>query len=264
MDPHKCERAATILAKNRLNGTRLRGLDKANRPADFDEAYAVQARQNEILSAKTVGAPSGYKIGCTTPVLQDYMNIHEPVFGEIFASTVYQGHADLNLGDFVELGIEAEIAVRLDDGLPLASIPYSAESVRNAVGAVMISIELVDSRYRDFRTLDTPTLAADNFFNAGAILGDPVEDWHNLNLAELEATVTLNNKELGRGHGSMILGQPLNALAWIANRLAERERLIKRGSFITLGSVVVTHWAQKGDCLSHHIPGLGSVSVSVT
>ena len=264
MDQHKCQRAAKILAKNRLNGTRLQRLDKANRPVDFDEAYALQARQNEILGAKTMSAPSGYKIGCTTPVLQHYMNIHEPVFGEIFSSTVYQGHADLNLDDFVELGIEAEIAVRVDDDLPLTGMPYSAESVRDAVGAVMISIELVDARYCDFRTLDTPTLAADNFFNAGAILGDPVEDWHNLNLAELEATVMLNNKELGRGHSSLILGQPLNALAWIANGLTERGRLIKQGSFITLGSVVVTHWAQKGDRLSHHIPGLGSVSVFVT
>ena len=263
MDKDKCERAATIIADNRLNGTRLDDLGDAIRPANLYEAYSVQARQNEILRAKRMGAVSGYKIGCTTPVLQEYMDIHEPIFGEIFASTVHQGHADLLLGDFVELGIEAEIAVQIDDDMPSAAVPYTAESVRDFIGAVMISIELVDARYQNFRRLETATLAADNFFNAGAILGDRVDNWHNLDLAALEATVILNKTVLGRGHGSLILGQPLNALAWLGNRLSEHERHIKAGSFVTLGSVVVTHWAKKGDQISHHIPGLGGVSVSV-
>jgi 2-keto-4-pentenoate hydratase len=258
------DRASAIIADNRLNRTKLDELDEATRPADLKDAYQVQAAHNKILSAQGMGALAGYKIGCTTPVLQDYMNIHEPIYGEIFASTFHHGHADLNLADFVELGIEAEIAVRLGGDLPIAGTLYNADTVRHAIGAVMISIELVDARYRDFRSLDTPTMAADNFFNAGAVLGEAVEDWYDLDLAALEATVALNGTELGRGQGSLILGHPLNALAWLANRLAERKRYLPAGAFVTLGSVVVTHWAEKGDRINHRIPGLGEVSVSVT
>ncbi|MBL24918.1 MAG: sulfate adenylyltransferase [Rhodospirillaceae bacterium] len=263
MTPEALEQAAAELAENRLAISKLVELPEEVRPADLDEAYDIQRRQNEILETKGLGRIAGYKIGCTTPVLREYMNIHEPIFGQIFAPTVHSTHADLALSDFVELGIEAEIAARVGTDLPGKDTAYTRDSVAESVEAIMISIELVDARYRNFREVDTPTLAADNFFNGGAILGDPVEDWRGLDLASLEATVTLNDSELGRGPGSLIMDHPLNALAWIANRLCEQNRMLRAGEFVTLGSVVVTHWVKSGDKIRHHIPELGTVSVAV-
>ena len=262
MTPEAIDRAATIVAENRLNRTRLDPLAAEIRPADLHDAYAVQERHNEILAARGLGALAGYKIGCTTPVMQEYMNIREPAFGGVFASTVRRNHADLARDDYVEPGVETEIAVSLAKDLPAAGAPYSRDSVRDAVGAAMISIEIVDARYFDYRKLDTPTMVADNFFNAAVVLGDPVEAWHDIDLAAAEATVQLNGTEYGRGHGSLIMGHPLEALAWLANRLCERDRYLKAGAFVTLGSVVPTHWAARGDRVDHAIPGLGSVSVA--
>ena len=127
----------------------------------------------------------------------------------------------------------------------------------------MISIELVDARYKNFEALDTPTLTADNFFNAGIVLGRPIADWHALDLASLEAIVTLNSKELGRGKSSLIMGHPLNALTWLANKLCEQGHMLRGGNIVTLGSMVKTHWVKPGDTLHHHMAGLGSVSVAV-
>lgn len=263
MIPDALDRAAAHIAENRLAGNRLDRLPEALRPKDLDEAYDLQIRHNEILTEKGLGDLAGYKIGCTTPVLREYMNIHEPILGAVFAPTVHHGHAGLALSDFVELGIEAEIAARLGADLPGTGAPHDRESVRDAIEAVMISIELVDARYRNFRELDTPTMAADNFFNAGAVLGPPVEDWHDIDLASVEASVTLNDAELGRGRGSLIMDHPFNALAWLANRLRDRGRMLRKGEFVTLGSVVVTHWAKPGDRIEHHIPELGTVSVAI-
>lgn len=261
MNSEAINRAATIIAENRLSRTRLDSIDETIRPMDLDDAYAVQERHNEILSERGMGKLVGYKIGCTTPVMQEYMNIHEPAFGEVFDSMVFRDHAELKRDDFVEPGVETEIAVTLAHDLPASDAPFTRESVREAVGAVMISIELVDARYRDYRELDTPTMAADNFFNAAVVLGTPVTDWQNFDLAGAEASIQLNGSELGRGSGSMIMGHPLEALAWLANRLSERDRHLKSGEFVTLGSVIPTHWVSTGDHIYHEIPGLGSVSI---
>lgn len=262
MEADAINQAATAIAENRLNGAKLDWLPEAYRPGDLNDAYAVQERHNEILGEHGLGELVGYKIGCTTPVMQEYMNIHEPAFGEVFSSTVHHNHADLAFSDYVNPGIEAEIAVSLASDIPAAGAPYDRDSVRDAVGAVMISFELVDARYRDYRDLDTPTMAADNFFNAAVILGDPVTDWQDIDLAAAEGTIRLNGELLGTGLGSLIMGHPLEALAWLANRLAERGRHLKAGEFVTLGSVIATHWVSQGDRIDHSIPGLGSVSVS--
>ncbi len=262
MEPTAIDKAATAIAENRLNRTRLDTLPAAFRPGDLHDAYAVQERHNEILAERGLGALVGYKIGCTTKVMQEYMNIHEPAFGEVFDSTVHRNHAEFSFADLVNPGVETEIAVSLAADMPADDGPYTRENVRDAVGAAMISIELVEARYRDYRELDTPTMAADNFFNAAVVLGEPVTDWQDIDLAAAEGTVLLNGELLGKGLGSLIMGHPLEALAWLANRLSERGRHLKAGEFVTLGSVIATQWVSQGDRIDHSIPGLGSVSVS--
>ena len=263
MKSDNINQAVAILEENRLANTALDKLNSGVRPLDMGAAYRIQNSLNDKLSRSQLGSRSGYKIGCTTPVLQRYLDIHEPIYGEIFSSTIFRDPAVLNLANYVELGIETEIAVRLDTDLPNNGDPYDFELIADAIDSVMISIELVDARYKNFEALDTPTLTADNFFNAGIVLGRPIADWHELDLASLEAVVTLNSKELGRGKSSLIMGHPLNALTWLANKLCEQGHMLRGGNIVTLGSMVKTHWVKPGDTLHHHMAGLGSVSVTV-
>ncbi len=264
MNATAIDKAATAIAENRLNRTKLDTLPTDHRPDDLHDAYSVQERHNVILGERGLGRPVGYKIGCTTPVMQEYMNIREPAFGEVFDTTVHRNHADLIFANLVNPGVETEIAVSLASDMPATGSPYTRDSVRDAVGAVMISIELVEARYRDYRELDTPTMAADNFFNAAVILGDPVTNWQDIDLAVAEGTILLNGELLGTGLGSLIMGHPFEALAWLANRLSERGRHLKAGEFVTLGSVIATQWVSQGDRIDHSIQGLGSVSISFT
>jgi 2-oxo-3-hexenedioate decarboxylase/2-keto-4-pentenoate hydratase len=71
----------------------------------------------------------------------------------------------------------------------------------------------------------------------------------------------VNGEEFGRGAGSLIMGHPLEALAWLANRLAERDRELKAGEFVTLGSVVPTKWVSQGDLIKVEMAGLGEVTM---
>lgn len=261
MDARAAIRAAEIIADNRLTQDRLEFLPAEIRPQDLDDAYTIQERLNEILVERGLGQPIGYKIGCTTPVMQEYMNIHEPSFGEVFAPTVHRNTATLRHADYSEPGVEAEIAALLGADLPAAQAPYDRDSVAAAVEACMASVELVDARYFDYRELDTPTMVADDFFNAACILADPVTDWRSLDLADVQGRMDVNGVEFGSGAGSLIMGHPLEALAWLANRLAERGRELKSGEFVTLGSVVPTKWVSQGDLIEVEMAGLGSVTV---
>ena len=124
----------------------------------------------------------------------------------------------------------------------------------------MAAIEVVDDRYRDYRSLDTPTLIADDFFNAGCVLGDPVESWRELDLARVGGRMTVNGDEVGTGRGGDILGHPLAALAWLANARAARGQGLAAGDFVLLGSVVQTRWVDAGDRVEVEVEGLGRAS----
>ena len=81
--------------------------------------------------------------------------------------------------------------------------------------------------------------------------------WRNLDLAGLRGRMTINGAEVGTGSGGDILGHPLEALPWLANTLAARDRYLKAGDFVLLGSVVETRWAANGDRIEVEIDGLG-------
>ena len=77
------EQAATLLAQNRLRGERLPGLPAACRPAGEGAAYAVQLALREQLIGAGSGDLAGYKIGATSRVMQDYLDIHNPCGGGV-------------------------------------------------------------------------------------------------------------------------------------------------------------------------------------
>ncbi len=160
--------------------------------------------------------------------------------------------------DFCRVGVECEIVVRLGGALSGAGAPHTRETVARAVSACMAGIEVVDDRYENFRALDVWTMAADDFFNAGCVLGAPVSELGGLDLGALPSRMTINGAEVGRGLGRDILGHPLEALAWYANLKAEMGQALPAGAFVMLGSVVETHWPAPGDEVEVMVEGLGT------
>jgi 2-oxo-3-hexenedioate decarboxylase/2-keto-4-pentenoate hydratase len=254
------ERAAALLAGARLAGSRIERLPADCRPPDEGAAYAVQDVLHRQLSAAGYGALAGHKIGCTTPVMQQFLNIANPCAGGVFARTVQHRHGTFRHADFLHVGVECEIAVRLAKPLPEARAPCDRHSAAAAVGACMAAIEVVDDRYQDYRSFDTPTLIADDFFNAGCVLDISIESWSELDLTSIAGRMRINGAEVGNGTGGDILGHPLEALAWLANALAARGRELKSGEFVLLGSVVQTQWVAAGDLVEVEIDGLGGAS----
>ncbi|HYL18105.1 MAG TPA: fumarylacetoacetate hydrolase family protein [Burkholderiales bacterium] len=252
-------RAAHIISEHRLSRQRLSALDPAVRPSDEAGGYAVQHQLHGILSGAGLGPVVGHKIGCTTRVMQEFLRISNPCAGGVFERQVYRSPATLRYADWVRPGVECEMVVRLGADLPALQAPFSRASVAHAVAAVMAGMEIVDDRYVDYKKLDTPTLIADDFFDAGCVLGAPVTDWRGLDLAALTGVTRINGVEVGRGRGSDVMGHPFEALAWLANSLAQRGRSLRANEFVFTGSVVETKWLNRGDRVVMTVDSLGSV-----
>ncbi len=253
----RVDRAAALLARHRLEGRPFAGFPEDTRPRDSGEAYDIQ-RALHVLLAKAHGEQAGWKIGCTTPTMQEYLGIHEPAAGHIRASSVQLGAGAVAHAALCRPGVECELAVRLDRDL---SPDVDREQAMAAVGSVMAAIEIVDDRYVDWRTLDAPTLTADDFFGAGCVLGRDHVAWRDVDLGRVSATMTVNGREIGAGVGADILGDPLAALVWLVNGPA-RATGLPSGSIVMLGSLVQTHWVEPGDVVTIENDPFGSVSVS--
>jgi 2-keto-4-pentenoate hydratase len=256
--------AASRLLDQRLSLEPITDLPEAMRPQTEAEGYALQRVLNGLLTIAGLGRQVGHKIGCTTPVMQNFLGIPNPCAGVIFERTVLQRSGRVPRAGFVRLGIECEIAVELALDLTPSGVPVDRESARKAVGAVMAAIELVDERYENFRTLGVPTLIADDFFNSGCVLGDAVRDWRKLDLGRLSGATYINGVEVGRGTGALVMGHPLEALAWLANSRAKHGLVpLKAGEFVMLGSVVETKWLNAGDEVRVAIEELGELRLAV-
>ena len=99
---------------------------------------------------------------------------------------------------------------------------------------------------------------------AEVVLGSPVTDWRAIDLVSAYGSMDINGEKVGDGHGSDVMGHPLEPLAWLANKLAEQGLGLSAGMVIITGSIVSPKFLEAGDKASISIEGLGSAELNVT
>lgn len=258
--------AAGLLADLRVRAEGAKVLDdlpEPCRPADLDAAYRVQAALRALLAGRGSGPQAGWKIGCTTAVMQEYLNIPHPCAGTLYRATVFEREARVAAADFFTLGLECEITVRLSADLP--GTGHDRTSVAGAVGGVMASIEIVEHRFRDFSAAAVESLVADDFFSWGCVVGDAVTPGMLPDLGTLHGGFSVNGAApVTTGDGSAILGHPLAALAWLANHAGALGTSLVAGQVVTLGSVVKTVYPGPGETVVAQFDGLPPAVIVVT
>jgi 2-keto-4-pentenoate hydratase len=253
--------AAKAIALARRNHAPLAPLEAP--PADEAEGYQIQRALHDLLLPHA-GPLVGYKIGCTSAVMQEYIGIPHPCAGGVFRKGVHDSGVKLPAADYVRVGVECEIAVRLKRDLAASEAPFTAEWMGEAVEAYYPAIEIVDDRYVKWETMGAPTLIADDFFAAGCVLGPAVARSGAPNLKTVAGRALLNGEEAGRGTGADVLGHPHNALAWLANHLAAEGKGLHAGQIVLTGSLVKTLWLKAGDKVRMELDGLGAVEAEFT
>jgi 2-keto-4-pentenoate hydratase len=253
----KVEKMAQWLWQARQARLPYRNLPDELRPASIAEAYAAQEAYYR-LAELTYGPVGGAKIATTTKVMQQLMGITHPCGGAIFSRTIHQSPAKLRAGDFVNLRIESEIALKLGADLPASGAPWTRAAVAPAVAAAMPAFELIEDRNADYAKTEATSLIVENCWNGGVVVGVPktvrVDD-----LVGIKGRLTIDGKQVGEGAAE----DPCATLAWLANHVAERGRDLKAGMVVITGSLIATVSIAPGQRAVFTVEGLGETVMDV-
>ncbi len=232
MNDEQIERAAAALAAAWRDDAHFGAMPEGCAPATLADGYAVQSRL-----AKLVGTPqSGWKIAATSAGGQRHIGVEHPLIGRLFADRVYPAPATLMMRDNRMRVAEAEFCFRFGRDLPAGVTDLTAEAVMEYVDALFPAIEVPDSRFVDFVSVGAPALVADNACAREFVLGEPVAgDWRDIAFDRFPVVVYLDGERAVEGVGADVLGDPRDALAWMANECARRDMTLKSGHLVTTG-----------------------------
>lgn len=250
--------AAKTLLKTRQDRAVVSPLPCDMAPSTEAEGAAVQFALAGLASAVP---PAGFKIGATGKRMQAYLGVDAPIAGFIHAENLYHGHVELRFANYINPGVECEVAVRLAHDLPPG--PCSLEQALSAIGEFFAGIEIVENRYGDLKDLGTPTLVADQMYHCAAVVADyPRTDWRALDIGALRGSITLDSGTSDEGITTDLLGHPLNGLAWLAaSSEAAAFGGLKAGQVIMLGSVTPPIWLTGPATVMVAFPPLPAVTV---
>jgi 2-keto-4-pentenoate hydratase len=254
--------AADLLMQSRLRMKRWEKLPEECRPQTPAEGYEVQDLLVDRLISNYDGNSVGYKIACTNKSAQELLGLDEPFYGRLLSASVYPSPARVDAGDFFMRVIEPEFGFQMSSDLPPENMPFEPEDVAAAVGAVLPAIEIVDSRYTDWTTMDGPSLIADNGCHGAWVQGEPQNNWRDHDIPALEVRLIVNDEIVREGRGDMIMGHPINALTWLANRLGRLGRGLKAGDLISTGTCAEIYHAEAGERIRAEFGPVGSIDLN--
>ncbi|PNG51779.1 MULTISPECIES: fumarylacetoacetate hydrolase family protein [unclassified Variovorax] len=256
---------ASELMRQHLSGERFTSLVETFHASEKVNAYDVQDQYVKQLIAYRNTEIYGYKVALTTPAMRCMVGYDDSIAGCVLADQLYRSGCMVQQADYGRLLVEFEIAFRMVKDVPASLTPWTRESIFEYVECAYPAIEIADDRFADYASLSQSilTLAADNAWNQGLVLGAPIHDASIDELGSIEGVASLAGIEVGRGTGKEVLGHPLNALAWLANHLSGRGSTLKRGQVVTTGSLVKSQFPSKGTEVSFDLGRLGNVTLHV-
>ncbi len=224
------------------------------RPLTVDEAYRVQDRLREALTARG-DRVAGWKAGFTTKAAQQQFGVTEPVSAFLLASDVFASGAEIPHARFVGLAVEAEVALVL--AKDLAGPGVTPARALLAVEGALPALELIDFRYTG-APAGTDVIADGVYANA-IVLGSALTPLAGLDLALEGLVYELNGEIKATNTAAEVMGSPVNSLAWIANHLGARGLGLRAGDVVMTGSVSILLRPKAGDSVRATYTRLGAV-----
>lgn len=227
------------------------------------DAYAIQRLNvaHRVECEGLWGRPArrvGYKIGLTSRAVQQWLGVYEPDFGELLDDMVVADGGTANLARLLQPRAEAEVAFVL--GKPLKGPGLVAAQVMAATDFVLPAIEIVDSRIADWKISYVDTIA-DNASSGMLVLGNQPRRLSEVDLGLCGMALRKNGALASSGAGAACMGNPVNAVVWLANKLGEFGVGLEAGQVILSGALGPVVAVEKGDWLEAEIRGLGRVGV---
>src|SRR6266508_60445 len=222
-----------------------------------DDAYRIQ-RALVDRKLREGAHVVGHKIGLTSVAMQQLLGVDQPDFGHILDTMMVADGDAVPRDTLIFPRVEAEIAFCLREDLRGPGV--TAPRVLAATNFVFPALEIVDSRIADWKITLADTIA-DNASSCRMVAGGrfiPVED---LDLRLVGMVLEKNGEIVNSAAGAAVLGNPTNAVAWLANKLAEFDITLRAGELILPGALSAAVTVQAGDAVRATFDRLGPVSV---
>lgn len=241
----------------RCGGQRLSGMPDGQHPQSIADGFAVQ----QAIIALSGEPIVGWKIACTAKPVQELFGVDEPFFGAVFRSVLFDSPAEIEAARFPVGCIESEVAFRIGTDMPPRTEPYSTDDVRSAVDAVLPAFELIEPRFDSLLTDAAPLAFADCALNGGLVVGEPIADWREIDLAALPIALRVDGTVVAEGQGANALGHPLKALQWLANAMSNRGLVLEAGQIVASGTCTGINYVKAGQTAVGEFGPLGHVEM---
>jgi 2-oxopent-4-enoate/cis-2-oxohex-4-enoate hydratase len=239
------------------NRSTIAPLSEQSPEITIEDAYAVSRRMLDRRLADGE-VMIGKKIGVTSKVVMDMLNVRQPDFGFLTDKMVYGNCAEVPASTtLIQPKAEGEIAFILKQDLQGPGVTNA--DVIAATDFVMPCFEIVDSRIRDWQIKIQDTVA-DNASCGAIVLGDKTVSPLDVDLSTCGIVVSLNGEIVSTGAGAAAMGSPVNAVTWLANTLGAFDIGLKAGELILSGSLVPLQAVSPGDAMHMEIGGIGQAS----
>lgn len=226
----------------------------------IDDAYAIQGINLDrkiAAGARLVGR----KIGLTSRAVQEWLGVDEPDFGGLLSSMAVPNGGEVAASRLLQPRVEGELVFVLKRDLRGPGI--TPHEVIGAIDFVLPSIEIIDSRVKDwkFRIQDT---IADNASSGLFVTGSRPASLGSIDTRYIGLTLRKNGRAVSTGAGAACLGDPIAAVVWLANRLGSLDTTLEAGQVILSGALGPVVPVIAGDTVTVDIGRLGTTTVSFT
>ena len=203
---------------------------------DLDSAYAVQ--QDLVQARISRGSRVvGRKIGATSKAVQDQLGVDQPDFGYLLHDMDVSDQNPISMATLVQPRVEAEVAFVLSrDVAPETEEQITLDYVRDAVDVAFAALEIVDSRIEAWDIGFTDTVA-DNASSGLYVVGTQGRPLAEVEPREVEMSLSINGEERSSGNGAACLGDPLEALRWLAVQAYRFGDPLRAGHLILSGAL---------------------------
>ncbi len=225
--------AADALYGARQSGVPVPPIGTAYSLGSPEDAYQVQER-NTARYLESGRRLAGRKIGLTAKAVQLQLGVDEPDYGMVWADTEFTPDDTVPIDTFLQPRVEAEIAFLL--ARDIGDRNATSATVAAAVDCAFSAVEIVDSAIADWKITLVDTIA-DNASAGGFVLGGTPRRLSEIDLRLCGMTTTLNGQDVSIGSGAACMGNPLNALTWLARKMAEIGRPLIAGDVVLSGAL---------------------------
>lgn len=248
---------AEHVEKAQLGGQAITKLTDEYPEMTVDDGYAVQDELRSRWVARG-GRIAGFKAGLTSKAKMQQMGVSTASVGFLTAETFRPDGSAIATDELIHPRIEAEVAFVMKSAL--RGPGCTAAAVLDATDFVIPAVEVIDSRYQNFK-FDLASVIADNTSAARYVAGGRPRDLADVDITTIGVVLEKNGEIVALGASAAVLGNPAEAVAMIVNHLAARGEELPAGSFIMSGGITEAIAVAKGDNVIARFQDLGSVSM---